>query len=213
MKFALSILMFGILLHAEMAVAKDLCLGDKSAKNQWIYLHGMDEPEISPQERDNRALMERLSRTMNARIFVPRGNSICQGKICWRQNSPEEVKATFGEIRQAAKSCINPDKPFGFIGFSNGGYIASKIAHFCLAPKPAWIVAIGSAGQFSGEGNLTDCTPLSLLIGKHDMTREKAKRYFEALTKAKLKVTYKNFQGGHELIQPVLEDALKSWIN
>ncbi len=196
--------------HAE---AKALCLGDKVAKNQWIYLHGMDEPEISQQERDNRALMERLSRSMNARIFVPRGNTLCQGKVCWRQNSAEEVKETFAEIRQAAKDCLNLDKPFGFVGFSNGGYVASKFSHYCLAPKPAWILAIGSAGQFNGETNLAECAPLSLLIGKRDMTREKAKRYFESLSKSKLKVTYSDFQGGHELIQPVLENAIKGWTN
>lgn len=194
----------------EKAFAKELCVGDKSSKYQWIYLHGMDEPEISPQERDNRALMERLSRSMQARIFVARGNNLCKGKVCWKQTSPEEVKETFDSTRLAAKDCLDFNKPFGLIGFSNGGYLVSKVAQFCIAPKPAWILAIGSAGSLSTETNLAECAPLSLLIGKKDMTRDKAKKYFESLQKAKLKVSYDNFTGGHELIQPVLENAIKN---
>lgn len=197
----------------EKAFSKELCLGDKSAKYQWIYLHGMDDPEISSQERDNRALMERLSRSMHARIFVARGNSVCKGKVCWKQTSPEEVRDTFDSIRLAAKECLDIGKPFGLIGFSNGGYLASKIAQFCIAPKPSWILAIGSAGSLGSETNLVECAPLSLLIGKKDMTRDKAKTYFESLRKAKLPVTYDTFAGGHELIQPVLENAIKQRTN
>lgn len=188
--------------------AAEMCVGKKDAKMQWIYLHGMDDPSISAQERDNRALMEKMSQSMNARVFMARGNSVCKGKVCWKQHSSQEVQETFDQIRANAKGCLDFAKPFGVIGFSNGGYLVSKISQYCLAPKPAWILAIGSAGKVGKEANLEACAPLSLLIGKRDMTREKTKIYFDSLRKAKLKVSLENFSGGHELIQSVLENAI-----
>src|SRR5690606_4999960 len=162
------VIFLSLLLTASVASAKPLCLGEAKAPHRAIYLHGMDSEKPSPQEQGNRETLARIAKAMNMVIAVQRGNHRCKGQVCWRQDSMPEVVSTYKTLRSDAGACFDPDKGFGLIGFSNGGYFATKVAHFCLKPAPLWVAATGSAGSAPSGATLERCPRIVLQMGEKD---------------------------------------------
>lgn len=195
---------------AQVFAAPVVCYGDRGASKQFIYLHGMDSSVPSAQELENRALMLKLAKQLKARVAIPRGNHLCQGKVCWKQGTIQEVDNTFRQVLEESRDCLDLTRPYGLLGFSNGGYLASKVAHFCVPPQPSWIIASGSAGQPPMNKELSKCPRMALLIGTKDITRKKTESYFQQLKSRRAMVSFRTFPSGHVLLEkPLLETILQ----
>lgn len=200
-----------LLLGSEIGQAEPaLCLGPENAMSRFIYLHGMDDEKPSAQEQENRRILKSLAQSLKLRIAVVRGNHRCKGKVCWQQDTPQEVVATYAHLRKEAGACFDTTKPFGLFGFSNGGYLAGKIAYQCLAPHPAWVLALGSAGTVKGTSDLSKCAPITVLMGSGDMTLEKARLFHADLVRQGALARFETFKGGHELKESVLKTILQA---
>lgn len=190
--------------------APALCLGPKDAASRFIYLHGMDDEKPTAQELENRRLLGKLAESLSMRVAVVRGNHRCKGKVCWKQDTPQEVTATYEALRRDAGACFDSSKPLGLLGFSNGGYLAGKIAFHCLTPKPEWVVVVGSAGTVKADASLAQCAPVTVLMGERDMTLEKARRFHKDLASRGALTRFETFKGGHEFKEDVLKRILQA---
>lgn len=202
-----------LMLWAGTAHAADLgypttCVGKTSAKFNAIFLRGITPPDIN-YENDLKAMAEAL----NLRIAIPRSTTNCKGstsKFCWYGEEPADIEATYAAVLRSAVQCFPQGARFGLIGFSNGGYHAGKVVLRCLAPQPAWVVAMGSAGDIGNavSSDLSRCAPTTLLIGEKDITRDKARNFAAQLRVKKLDVEFKTWKGGHDVPFPELRQIV-----
>ncbi len=136
---------------------------------------------------------------------------------CWTFDDGEVEAATLA-IQSAAGSCFG-DRPYGLIGFSNGGYLLSKLLRACALPaklsRARWMVSVGSA-MFKGPleprpGSLAGCGQLTLLIGTRDQWNFDPADHFLQVLKAKgAAVDAVRFDGAHELPGPALQRVLEA---
>jgi predicted esterase len=188
------------------------CIGESSYARKAIYFHGIDDLTPAKLEQANRDVLRKLAASEHVQFFVARSKTSCKQnskELCWQHYSKEEVMNLYKENLAAAAKCFGKSDQVGLIGFSNGGYLASKIYHFCLEPRPSWVIVVGSAGTYTESASLKNCSRLKFVMGARDLSLGKAKKYFEQLKAKKGNVDFQTYPGGHYLDFAALQTALK----
>jgi predicted esterase len=197
------------------------CLGPSDAKSFAVYLHGMDSPSISDQELGNRQSLARAADALSMRIALPRASIPCPnqaGSLCWGWAFDEaEIDVSARAVKDAAQACFG-SQPYGLIGFSNGGYLLSKLLRTCALhvklPTATWAVTFGSA-VFKGPlepqpASLADCGRLVIAAGTGDTYNfDPTDHLLNALKAKGADVTALRFEGGHLVPEEPLQRALK----
>jgi hypothetical protein len=136
---------------AEQSLATS-CIGPESANVFFIYLHGIDSNPPSLQELKNRAILEKVALQKNIRIAMPRASMLCPNQpnsYCWGWSFDQsELLKVIPMIIESRKVCFRADKSFGLIGFSNGGYLLTRLYSQKMISgsdlKPTLLVTSGS---------------------------------------------------------------------
>jgi pimeloyl-ACP methyl ester carboxylesterase len=189
------------------------CLGSKNDL-QLIYLHGIFQGNETHPPIEFRDDLRRLANELPIRIAVPRSHLLCKrskDRYCWGDDQPKTIEEVYSKLLKSVASCFDVKKGFGIIGFSNGGYHATRAALRCLQPQPKFVLAVGSSGdsRLAVSPDLSSCAEVHLLIGIKDMTRDGARGFSEAAAKSKLRVSYATFNGGHTLPMPEVRRFLR----
>lgn len=205
------LLLIPVSIFSVQSFGETFCVGPSDSKVKIIYLHGIDDPSIGNQERRNRKLLQRLGDTERWRIAILRGNRRCISgkKVCWTSKGSGGVERTYKYILESANKCFDTQKKFSLIGFSNGGYYLASLFNKCLAPLPQFLIAMGSSASGTVKG---PCVPIALLIGKRDITLDKAKLYFRTLKQKGVDVKMSVFEGGHMIPYSKLKVVIKQFI-
>jgi predicted esterase len=196
------------------------CLGPADATTFAVYLHGMDSPTVSDQELGNRDILAHAAAARSIRIALPRARTTCPsdpGARCWGWNFDDaEIDAAATTIADAAQACFGA-KPYGVIGFSNGGYLLSKLYRTCrLHDKlhdATWTITFGSA-IFEGAlepqpGSLAGCGRIVIVAGTGDSRNFDPTDHLATVLNAKgADVTSLRFEGGHSVSEQPLLQAL-----
>ncbi len=193
------------------------CIGPKEASSFAVYFHGMDNPAPGSQELTNRKTLSLIAEKLNIRIAIPRAKEPCPNDkqlICWGWNftDPKILNASLSESAKAQAVCFPKAKKVGFIGFSNGGFIANQILKDCKKSDFSWFISIGAAGSWndSKEKDLSQCGHLKLMAGKQDtFNYENIKKLARWFNSNKARVDLIVFDGGHEIPSKELEQELK----
>jgi hypothetical protein len=185
------------------------CIGPTDARAFAVYLHGMDSPSVSDQELGNRQALAEIAEKLSLRLALPRSARRCsESTLCWGWGSaaPEELEPTFVTIEAAARACFG-DRPFGLIGFSNGGYNLTAMFRTCqvrtrLPGAKGWVVTVGSTmirGPLEPEPeDLSGCGELVMLVGEGDVHNfDPVHNYLRRLQAKRARVRLETFQGGH----------------
>jgi len=186
------------------------CLGPTDAKHFAVYLHGVDERTISDQEHDNRRSLEVIAKALSLRIALPRASTPCPhqpSELCWGWAfDASELDAASQAVSSAAASCFGTGRPFGLIGFSNGGYLLTKLLRTCSLrqrlPGATWMMTIGSAMSHESlkapPDDLSGCGRLVMLAGTHDQYNfDPGEALLHALEAQHADVRAVRFDGGH----------------
>lgn len=195
------------------------CIGNDNAQGFLIYLHGMDSIIPSSQEVTNRKILSDLALKYNLKIAMPRAEMKCPtqlGSICWGWEwNYLELTTIIPKILSARKQCFSSDKPFGVIGFSNGGYLLNNWYQAGLLPsfgiKPSFIISSGANRGFipSNSIDLSKNPPLILIAGDQDIyNHDMNEAYSAQLMTMQADVKVITFIGGHELNEDGLNTAL-----
>ena len=218
MKFYKYIQMITIvfMLGATQTLASPLdvsCIGPDNATGFLIYLHGMDSNSPSPQELQNRKILNDLASKYNLKIALPRAQMECPtqpGSICWGWSwNSSELTNIIPQILESREKCFPSDQTFGVIGFSNGGYLINHWFQSGLFTDskaiPRFFISSGADRGFvqSTTVELSKNPPLVLIAGDHDV-------YNHDLSEAYVNVV--TFSGGHELNEDSLSDTLKNFL-
>jgi len=201
------------------------CIGPADAAHFAVYIHGIDDKAIGDEELANRTNLAHLAAALSLRIALPRATEDCPNQPesrCWGWTfSDGELAAASTTIAKAANACFG-DRRYGVIGFSNGGYLLSKLVETCTLhtrlPNSTWGVTIGSA-TFHGElppepASLAGCGHLVVVSGTRDTQNFDPTDHFATVLAAKhADVTTSSFDGGHvvpdEPLRRVLEPLLR----
>lgn len=202
------------------------CLGTSKSKNFAVYLHGFTDSNFSGREAKNLAQLKKLGRMMDMMIAIPKSPKGCyqngQLKRCWGVEMTKSQAVDATELAEkAAHKCFPGGSKYGIIGFSNGGYVATKIFSHCLAPEHSpkldWLVTVGAA-KLWGEGavgrRLKSCRPITLVAGKRDVHNyERRQRKFRKLQNKGAQISILLFDGGHEVPFGPMVTALRGYLN
>lgn len=202
------------------------CLGGSGSGNYAVYLHGFTGQSFSGQESINLSRLKKLGGMMDMMIAVPKSPRGCMkdGKIqrCWGvEMTRNQAEQTFRLAIKSAQKCFPPGSRYGIIGFSNGGYMATKIFSHCLAPRMdsrlQWLVTVGAAklwGDGIGWSRLKSCRPITLMAGKRDTHNyERRQRKFRDLRSKGAEISILLFDGGHEMPLGPMVTALRGYLN
>jgi predicted esterase len=197
------------------------CLGPADATHFAVYLHGVDESSISEQELQNRRSLDAISRSLSLRIALPRASKPCPSQpssLCWGWAfDDQEIAVAADAVKSAATSCFGGAHPFGLIGFSNGGYLVSKLLRTCQLheklPEAAWILTVGSSmihGPLEPKPeDLSTCGRLVMLAGTEDTYNfDPRDQLLHALEAKHADVRAVRFEGGHAMPQEPTRAAL-----
>lgn len=198
------------------------CIGSPNAKSFAIYLHGMDGEAPSEQEMTNRAVLAALARKHSLRIALPRARLTCPsqaGSICWGWSFDDaEVRAAMPVVRDAALTCFG-EKPAAVVGFSNGGYLLTKLIRSCLLkselPAATRVISVG-AGMIKGPleakpESLAECGDLTMLVGtKDEYNFDPSGNLLSGLRGKNANVREVRFDGGHLLDEAALGQVLSA---
>ncbi len=123
---------------------------------------------------------------LQVRIFrsrldvIDRAKGTCPGggpPLCWGAGMTEaQAQQTLRIAHAAVAKCFGADKIYGLIGFSNGGYMATKIYRSCMerpdGKKIPWFIGIGSEAVTEPvskwANDLTRCGNLTIIEGIED---------------------------------------------
>ena len=191
------------------AFAKTECFGDLKASHHVIYLHGFEDPkQRSPEEDENRRILERLAREKNLRIALPQAPTCPNGKKCWSGKNEQDIKETFRLIQKEASPCWSTaSAPYSLVGFSNGGYFALKLYRQHQDPRLKKLLAFGSAGYWDpAKDQRNPYSSFSLFMGERDITLKEAQRLAQKMSKTGMQL--KLFKGGHRLDYDRLAESL-----
>ena len=188
------------------------CLGPADATTFAVYLHGVDEAGISDQELENRRTLDAVARKLSMRVALPRASKPCPnqpGELCWGWTFDEsELDAAATAVKAAAASCFGASRPFGVIGFSNGGSLVTKLLRTCSLrqrlPGAAWAMTVGSAMNHGPlEATPTDlsaCGRLVMLSGTRDAYNfDPDDQLLHGLEAKHADVHALRFEGGHSI--------------
>lgn len=197
------------------------CLGPAEATHFAVYLHGVDEPSISEQELQNRRSLDAISSSLSLRIALPRASRPCPNQpssLCWGWAFDEqEIDAAADAVKLAATSCFGEGHPFGLVGFSNGGYVVSKLLRTCQLreklPGATWMLTVGSSmihGSLEPKpDDLSTCGRLVMLAGTEDTFNfDPQDQLLHALEAKHADVRGVRFEGGHTVPQEPTRSAL-----
>lgn len=202
------------------------CIGSSKKGNYAVYMHGFMGKNFSGQELENLKNLKKLSRSLDVVIAIPKSSKSCYQNGVWQrcwgvEMTKGDAIRSLQVVRRSAAKCFPPKSDFGVIGFSNGGYMATKVFSHCLAPTHApslkWLVAVGAAklwGKGKSRARLHSCGSLSIVAGKRDRSNyESRQNKFRNLKSKGAQVSILLFDGGHELpfgpMITVLREKLK----
>lgn len=205
------------------AVSEDLrtasCIGPKDARSFVIYLHGLDAESPSAQEMGNREVLAALARKQSLRIALPRAKQACPGKpgtVCWGWGFDDaEVAAAAATVREGASSCFG-DQPATVVGFSNGGYLLTKVIRSCALkrelPNVTRVITVGAGmvkGPIEREPRLEGCGELTMVVGtKDEFNFDPGGNLLEQLRARGASVREVRFDGAHVLDEAALAGVL-----
>ncbi|APR80738.1 Hypothetical protein A7982_06085 [Minicystis rosea] len=192
---------------AELSAAR--CLGPADARGFAVYLHGVDAERPSAQEIENRRVLDRIAAERSLRIAVPRATRPCPnqpGSICWGWAfDDKEIAAAAGAIDAAARECFG-ERPFSLLGFSNGGYLLTKMVGTCAlraqVPRAESVLTFGSTMLHGplppAPADLRGCGKLVMVVGTGDTYNfDPSGNYLKALLAKGADATEVRFDGGH----------------
>jgi dienelactone hydrolase len=143
------------------------------------------------------------------RIALPRASKPCAGQpssICWSFDyNDADTDAAADAIRRAAGTCFG-EHPFGLIGFSNGGYLLSKLFRTCRLHEKVqhstWLLTVGSStyrGALEFEpARLSGCGSMTMIFGSKDAyNADTDDQYLHALQAKGADVRSVRFDGPH----------------
>jgi len=206
--------LIGFNLSAKTPEFATRCVGDKSAKKNAIFLHGMLLVQTLPNGvGKDEASLAQIAKTHDYRIAIPRSHIVCkQSKHyhCWGNTTT--IESTYEGIVKSAAQCFDTSKPFVAIGFSDGGYHLARALMRGVKDQPKLSIAIGSAGNiaYSQSKDLSQVAPITLLTGKSDGVLASAKSFVLDLKKKGAKVEFKTYDGGHVVPFDLLATMLAS---
>lgn len=195
----------------QIAAATD-CIQVANPSLRMIYLHGMDVPSKSGQEKHIRKLLHKFSKKNNIEIALIRATMKCpnhEHQICWMWDREENEKVALKkkEILTASKKCFTSKKPLVWLGFSNGGNFVSQIFQECS--EKGYFITFGSSGGYikSERQDLSSCGLYLTAIGKKDKWNySNSLKFHDRLKSAKGNVKIVEFDGSHEVAPSILED-------
>lgn len=175
----------------------------------------MDSPSPSPQEIKNREILERTANALGIRIALPRASQRCPispGQLCWGWSfQGAEVPSAWTEVIRSRTACFESDRPFGVLGFSNGGYLLLHVYAIGLADHTsAPIQFLLNVGSEKWSDEIKPLQPprrvqTTILIGKSDFSNRDPDQRFAKTTG----VRRIEFDGGHELNEAALLAELR----
>lgn len=195
------------------------CVGPSDARSFAIYLHGMDGETPSEQEMKNRKVLVALAQRLSLRVALPRAKMACPnqaGSICWGWSfNDAEVAESASIVRAAASSCF-ADHPVTVVGFSNGGYLLTKLIRSCSLkrelPTATRVITVGAGmikGTIESEPKLAGCGELTMLVGsKDEFNFDPTGNLVRQLRARSANVREIQFDGGHLLNDAALGDVL-----
>ncbi len=186
------------------------CIGPADATRFAVYLHGVDEVSISDQEIHNRQSLDAIAKSLSLRIALPRASMPCPNQpasLCWGWAfDAHELDGAADAVTRAAGACFGRAKPFGLIGFSNGGYLLTKLLRTCTLhaklPDAAWVLTVGSTmlqGPLESQpDDLSACGRLVMVSGTRDTYNfDPADHLLHALRDKRADVRGVRFDGPH----------------
>ncbi|MBX3193461.1 MAG: hypothetical protein KF819_41150 [Labilithrix sp.] len=199
------------------------CIGPAHATAYAVYLHGMDGVSPSGQEMQNRAILASMASKLSMRVALPRATARCPNQpssICWGWTFDErEVHEGATTIDAAARSCFG-EKAFALIGFSNGGYLLTKMLRSCVLPStlPRVTQLVTSGSTMMKEplerepSSLAGCGKLTMLIGdKDEFNFDPTGTLLHGLQRKGADVREVRFEGTHLLSEEPLMRVLSSF--
>lgn len=201
-------------LSAHASVRLDTCIGPEDAKATAIYLHGMDTPSPSAQERWNRVVLNHVVALLSLRVAIVRSDVPCPWEPqlrCWPSTSPDEVRGALDAALLAGQKCFGRTASLGLIGFSNGGFFVSSVRHHVESHPFSYFISFGGAGhpRNATDEVSSDKTPYFIIVGNDDRWhRDRAFGYATSARRLSERVKYIEFNGGHQLYISPLADAL-----
>lgn len=193
------------------------CAGDPAASHALVYLHGVDPPEPTAQERGNRTLLSKLAKSEGFALAMARATVRCtqpafKGKLCWPRGSDADVEAEMSRILKGAARCHKKGATLGMVAFSNGGFFVNRVVQQCLSSPVRWFLSIGSGGAGKGgPAGKQKCGHLHLMIGRKDVTNPSARRLHRELQALGRSVELTEFDGGHVIPEEPTRAALRAF--
>jgi hypothetical protein len=76
----------------------------------------------------------KIAEELKIRIALPRALDKCSSRpgLCWVMDSKERVVKSLEEAKKQSKECLIQQNKIGVLGFSNGGFLVSKVFQYCL---------------------------------------------------------------------------------
>lgn len=200
-----------------------ICLGSETAESYLIFLRGMDKTGSEAGEKSLRQLFTRLATEFNMRVALPRARLPCTGDRsfrCWGWDfGTNELNVSGKTIQDAAATCFPQNVPFVLVGFSNGGFLLSKLYRRCqlqtYIPQARFAVVIGATALRSPirdvAQDLRNCGRLRILSGTHDTLNANLDgSYVRLLQSHGGDVEEVLFEGGHSLPEAELRELLRT---
>lgn len=186
------------------ATAENLYLGDLGSNITWLYLCGLTDDFYSPQEIENRDILERIGKRQGIKFLALHPFERCplaNNKLCWVHYTQEQAVETFKQISEATKDL----RTAGFIGFSNGGYFLNEIAQLCELGVP--IISIGAAGTYRAANCLNN---LTLVVGKEEFINKDAHNLVKQANGTQLSLKLVEHAGDHILPEQEMEELMEN---
>jgi predicted esterase len=216
MKFiAVQIILVLVVLAPSRNVFATDCFSHSTPKYRMIYLHGMDEPGRSPQEKHIRKVLKEFSEENAVEVALPRAKMKCpnhESQICWMWDK-EDRKAVIkkkNKIISDSKKCFSSNAPLVWLGFSNGGNLATQIFQSCEIKER--IITFGVSGGYlkSWRKRLSQCGRYFAAMGKEDKwNRSHGLKFYRRLKELGAAIEVKEFAGSHEVKLPILKQGLQ----
>lgn len=127
----------------------------------------------------------------------------------WGSDSVASLKTKWSNILNRSDNCFKSKRKLVFLGFSNGGNFLNQVFQACAGGN---YIAVGASGGRVGQKlkDLSACGNYYAAIGKRDMpVYEKGNKLISKFKKMNANIKFIEFDGGHELPEPVLLKLLK----
>ena len=90
--------------------------------------------------------------------------------------------------------------------------MVSALFKLCPQPQSKWYISIGAGeNRAPGPPKNINCSPLAVLIGENDVTKGRAKEFYQKMKALKANVSFKTFPGGHIIHFKTLAATIKKF--